>query len=107
MNIKSTPVPSAGPRSSGPDPTEVTARKHCTLPPDVSRNVDAKRSFLPKRFRRLLAPVWILGVLDVSAALIYAEHVAPRWVWAWLIFLALWFVIGAVVLIFETIRSAN
>src|ERR1700758_4196076 len=107
MNIKSTPVPSAGPRSSGPNPTEVAGRKHCTLPPDVSRNVDTKRSFLPNRFRRLLAPVWILGVLDVSAALIYAEHVAARWVWAWLIFLALWFVIGAVVLIFETIRSAN
>lgn len=106
MNIKSTPVPSAG-SPSGPNPTEVRPRKDCTFPPGVSRTIDAKRSFLPEHFRRLLAPVWILGVLDVSVALIYAEHVAPRWVWAWLIFLALWFVIGAVVLIFETIRSAN
>jgi len=106
MNIKSSPVPSAGPRSD-PTPTEVRPGRDCAFPPGVSRNIDAKRSFLPKRFRRLLTPVWILGVLDVSAALIYAGHVAPRWVWAWLIFLALWFVIGAVVLIFETIRIAN
>lgn len=82
-------------------------RRDPTLPPGVSRNVVVKRSFLHNRFRRMLVPVWILGVLDVSAAVIYAEHVAPRWVWAWLIFLALWFVIGAVVLIFETINSPN
>ena len=107
MNLKSTPVPSAEPPSSGPNPTEVRPRRDGTFPPGASRNIDAKRRFLPRRFRRLLVPVWILGVLDVSAALIYAERVAPRWVWAWLIFLALWFVIGAVVLIFETIRSAN
>ena len=77
------------------------------LPPGVSRNVDAKRSLLHNRFRRMLVPIWILGVLDVSAAIIYAEHIAPRWVWAWLIFLAFWFVIGAVVLILETIKSPN
>ena len=78
-----------------------------TLPPGLSPNVDAKHSFLHNRFRRMLVPVWILGVLDVSAAVIYAEHITPRWVWAWLIFLAVWFVIGAVVLIFETIKSPN
>jgi hypothetical protein len=58
-------------------------------------------------FRGKVEPVWLLGVLDVSAAVIYAENVAPRWVWAWLIFLAMWFVMGAVVLIFETIKSPN
>ncbi len=55
----------------------------------------------------MLVPVWVLGVLDVSAAAVYAEHVAPRWVWAWLIFLAAWFVIGAIVLIFETTKVPN
>jgi hypothetical protein len=106
MSIKSTPVPSAGSRSR-PNPTEVRPGRDRTFPVDVSRSIDAKRIFLRKGFRRLLVPVWILGVIDVSAAVVYAEHVAPRWVWAWLIFLALWFVVGAVALIFETIRSTN
>lgn len=85
----------------------IPVRRDSALPPGASRNVDAKRSFLHNRFRRMLLPVWILGVLEVSAAIIYSEHIAPRWVWAWLIFLAVWFVIGAVVLIFETIKSPN
>ena len=63
------------------------------------------RSFPPYRLRRILAPVWIVGVLDVLAAILYAEHVAPHWVWAWLVFLVVWFVAGAVVLILETTRS--
>jgi hypothetical protein len=79
-----------------------------TLPAGgISGNVDAKRGVPRNRFRRMLLPVWILGVLDVSAAVIYAERVAPPWVWAWIIFLAVWFVIGAIVLIFETIKSPS
>jgi hypothetical protein len=85
----------------------IPAKRHPSFSSAVSPNGDAKRNFLHNRLRRMLLPVWILGVLDVSAALIYAEHLAPRWVWAWLIFLAVWFVVGAVVLIFETTRSAN
>ena len=56
------------------------------------------RSFLP-RFRFRLVLIWIFGVLDVLAALMLAEHIAPRWVWAWVLFLAVWLITGLAVLI--------
>ncbi len=69
----------------------------------VARRVSRHKWEMPKmldrtsRFRPILIPVWIFGVLDVLGALRLAERVTPRWVWAWLVFLGVWFIVGLAV----------
>jgi hypothetical protein len=50
--------------------------------------------------------IWILGVICTLHALMTARAIAPAWVWVFYVWLGLWVLVGAVVLIAVLVRMA-
>jgi len=50
--------------------------------------------------------IWMLGVICTLHALMTARAIAPAWAWVFWVWMALWFVVGAVVLIATLVRAA-
>jgi hypothetical protein len=50
--------------------------------------------------------IWILGLICTLHALMTARAIAPAWVWVFYVWLGLWVLVGAVVLIAALVRAA-
>jgi hypothetical protein len=50
--------------------------------------------------------IWILGVICTLHALMTARAIAPAWAWVFYVWLGLWVLVGAVVLIAALVRAA-
>lgn len=49
--------------------------------------------------------IWLIGVTVTLADLMYAEETVPRWVWVWWVWIALWFLVGAGLVLSSMFRA--